>query len=100
MAAREYASGRWHVTADRAEDFTARWEAFLRWTSDNYDELEQATLLRSASDPNAFVSFAVWGNPEARDAWKHSPGFMERFTACRELCDEFSGGDYSSVVEI
>lgn len=35
-----------------------------------------------------------------RDAWKSSDGFMKRFVACRELCGDFTGGDYDRVVTI
>lgn len=100
MAVTTFASGRWRVAEGAEDEFVGRWREFLGWTNQTYDELEKATLLRSQSDRRSFVSFAEWTSPEARDSWKHSPGFLERFTACRELCDDFEGGDFTPEVLI
>lgn len=88
------ASGRWQVRPGQAEEFVDRWRDFLGWTRDNYDELVSATLLRSETDGNRFVSFAIWVDAQPRKEWKNSEGFAQRFARCRELCDEFEGGDF------
>lgn len=95
-----YASGFWQVSEGAADEFTDRWREFLGWTRDNHPGLEEATLIRARGDRNRFVSFARWASVEERDAWKDSDGFMQRFTACRELCDDFTGGDYDRVVTV
>ena len=95
-----YASGNWQVTPGCADEFVERWREFLGWTRDNHPGLESATLIRSEDDPGRLVSFAIWASAEQRDAWKHSDGFMERFAACRQLCDDFTGGDYDRAITI
>ncbi len=95
-----YASGRWQVADGQADLFVERWRDFLTWTRDEHPELEFARLIRSETDPNRFVSFASWGSAEARNAWKQSPGFAERVSACRALCDDFQGDDFSTAVAI
>jgi heme-degrading monooxygenase HmoA len=95
-----YASGNWHVSPGSADEFIVRWREFLGWTRDEHPGLRSAALIRAQHDPDRFVSFATWASVDARDAWKNSDGFMERFSACRELCDDFTGGDYDHVVTI
>lgn len=90
-----YASGNWHVGDGKESEFVDRWREFLGWTRENHPTLNWATLVRAEGDSSRFVSFAEWETSEARDAWKNSKDFMERFTACRELCDEFQGGDFT-----
>lgn len=97
---RDYASGHWHVRPGEADVFVERWTEFLGWTRDNEPGLESATLIRSLDDPQRFVSFAVWSSADARDGWKASDGFRKRFMACRELCDDFIGGDYDEAVAV
>jgi heme-degrading monooxygenase HmoA len=97
MDDRAGASGRWQVREGEAESFIDEWRRFLGWTRDHYDELISATLFQSEDDPNRFVSFAIWEGSQPRREWKDSAGFMTRFTACRELCDEFEGGDFLQV---
>ena len=89
-----FASGHWKVHKGAADEFVERWREFLGWTRQNHQGLSSATLIRSATDPDRFVSFAAWASADERDAWKQSEDFMKRFSACRELCDEFAGGDY------
>jgi heme-degrading monooxygenase HmoA len=98
--AEHYASGNWHVKAGNEDDFVARWTEFLRWTREAHPGLADANLIRDRKDGLHFVSFVDWQDPAARDAWKQSAGFMERFTACRELCEDFYGGDYDRVVSV
>lgn len=98
MTAHAFASGRWQVREGEADEFIHRWEEFLGWTRENYDELVSATLIRSEADPHGFLSSSVWDGVEGREEWKNSEGFMERFTSCRQLCDDFDGGDFAHVV--
>lgn len=95
-----YASGNWHVSDGKEEEFVERWTEFLRWTRETQEAFGTASLIRDEKDPRHFISFADWKDPGARDAWRQSPGFMERFSACRELCDEFYGGDYRRAVTV
>ncbi len=94
------ASGSWQVQQGRADEFVGRWEELLLWTGENHPDLEFARLVRSESDDHSFLSFSVWPTVEARDAWKSSDGFSERFEACRELCADFRGSDFQTVAAI
>lgn len=97
MKSTHVASGSWQVRPGEEDAFRQRWEEFLGWTRDSHPDLELARLVQSDDDPHWFVSFAGWSSPEARSAWKSSEGFALRFKACRELCDEFRGGDFEVV---
>lgn len=98
--AEHYASATWFVRAGEADTFVERWDEFLTWTREEHPGLDTASLLRSVKEPNRFVSLAQWRSGEARDLWKQSDGFIKRFGACRELCDDFIGDDYDRVTTI
>ncbi|MBI4260696.1 MAG: antibiotic biosynthesis monooxygenase [Actinobacteria bacterium] len=100
MTREHYASGNWTVKAGREEEFISRWGDWLRKSSRDVDGFGSARLMRDVSDPRHFVSYSDWATPEARDTWKQSPEFAEGFSSCRELCDAFSGGDYTQIVGV
>jgi heme-degrading monooxygenase HmoA len=93
-AATIWASGNWSVTAGKEEEFVGRWGEWLQWSRDNIPGLRSATLIRDAQDERHFISFSDWADEESRERWKNSDGFREKFAACRDLCDEFQGGDF------
>jgi quinol monooxygenase YgiN len=95
-----YASGDWHVIPGKEQEFTSRWAAFLEWTRATQPAMVKADLIQDENEPSHFISFAQWEDAEARDAWKNSEGFMQRFAACRSLCNEMRGGDYQRVVVV
>ncbi|MGH2717757.1 MAG: putative quinol monooxygenase [Actinomycetota bacterium] len=95
-----YASGNWLVAAGNEEAFVSHWTEFLEWTRADHQGFQTASLIRDADDPRHFVSFARWDDAESRAAWKQSPGFAQRMGACRALCDQFSGSDYATAVQI
>lgn len=92
-----YASGNWHVTDDKGDEFMERWTTFLTWTKDANEGFMTARLLRDATDPNHFVSFATWRDLDTLDAWRQKPEFAEHFGACRALCTDMNGGNYDLV---
>jgi hypothetical protein len=51
----------------------------------------------SCEMPRHFLSFSEWADAGARDAWKSILDFAKGLVACRELCDDFLGVDYSQV---
>jgi heme-degrading monooxygenase HmoA len=95
-----YASGNWHVTGGKEEEFIERWKEFLGWTRKNHTGLIEASLIRDVSDPSHFVSFACWSDEASRDGWRDDPEFGSHFAACRSLCDDFYGNDYTRTVAI
>jgi heme-degrading monooxygenase HmoA len=98
--AEPFASGNWHVMEGKEQDFVKAWTEFLSWTRETHPALEEASLIRDDDDPGHFLSIAKWQDSSARDAWKQSAGFAERFGACRALCDEFSGTNYDRLVHV
>jgi heme-degrading monooxygenase HmoA len=90
-----WASGNWTVKEGMEEEFIERWKDWLGWSSENIAGFVSATLIRDAQNPRHFVSFSPWESDKARDEWKSSGGFQEKFALVRELCDDFQGGDYS-----
>lgn len=95
-----FASGSWHVAKGKEGQFIDNWTEFLGWTRREHSSLVRAGLIRDEGDPGHFISFAEWNDGAARKAWKEDPGFAERFSACRSLCNDFYGGDYSRLIEI
>jgi heme-degrading monooxygenase HmoA len=99
MASEHYASGNWLVKQGSEDAFIATWQDWLSASSSGVAGFGSARLLRSTEDPRRFVSFSEWDHAAARDAWKQSPSFAAGFAACRGLCDEFVGGDFTEVVQ-
>ncbi len=89
-----YASGNWVVMQGREKEFVERWNEFLEWTRTAFTECKSARLLQDAEDSRHFVSFANWDSAEARQRWRSTPEFAQKFGVCRALCDDFRGTDY------
>jgi heme-degrading monooxygenase HmoA len=100
MAGDQYASGNWTVRAGSEDEFIARWRAFLTESTKTAEGFGTARLLRDSDDPRHFLSFSDWSDAGAREAWKSSPAFAKGMAACRELCDEFVGFDYSQAARV
>lgn len=66
--------------------------------AENVHGFGSARLIRSVANPRNFLSFSDWESPESRDTWKASPEFARGMAACRELCEDFQGGDFTGVV--
>jgi len=95
-----YASGNWVVTAGNEAEFMARWTEFLGWTREAAPGLRWARLIQDAENPRHFISFASWESLEALRSWRSLPEFPSKMGACRALCDDFRGGDYTVVVTV
>jgi heme-degrading monooxygenase HmoA len=98
--AEHYASGNWHVTKGREDEFIELWNDFLQDARKNTPGLVRAYLIRETADGSHFVSVSEWDDPEARAAWKQTPGFAKGQGACRALCDDFYGADYLLTVGV
>lgn len=95
-----YASGSWQVKEGHEEEFVRRWTEFISWSRSTHPDLLVASLLHDRVEPGHFVSFAEWSDPTARESWKQTPEFAERFRACAALCETARGSDYDRVVTI
>ena len=95
-----FASGNWHVTEGKEDAFVEAWTRFLSWSRDTQPGLTYARLIRDESDRGHFVSFAEWSDSAARDGWRKNEQFMQLFGACRQLCNDFQGGDFEGSVSI
>jgi heme-degrading monooxygenase HmoA len=89
-----YASGNWNVKEGSEDEFITRWKEFLGWTRQTQPALFSANLIRDGQNPRHFLSFAEWGDADARSRWRQSPEFARKFDACRELCDDVYASDY------
>ena len=94
----KWASGRWQVKEGKADEFIERWGQWLGWTSQNVSGFRSTKLLRSDEDPLRFTSIADWDDDGSVRAWKTSENFRASIQSCRELCDEFLGGDFGVAV--
>lgn len=97
---KHWSSGSWQVREGKADEFVERWREFLTWTKEANKGLLGARLIRNLSSPSTFVSFAAWEDLDSMRAWQGSPEFAERFSACRELCDDMQSGGYELTCDI
>jgi heme-degrading monooxygenase HmoA len=98
--AESYASGNWLVEGGSEDQFISKWSEFLEWTRDNAPGFQGATLIRDASDPRHFLSFARWNDDASQEAWRALPEFREKLGACRQLCEDFQGGSFRRAVSV
>jgi heme-degrading monooxygenase HmoA len=98
LAREHYASGNWLVRDGTDEDFISRWRDWIGASTKDLPGFGSAALIRDDSNPRHFLSFSAWDDPDSRDRWKASAEFEKAFQRCRELCEEFSGGDFTQVV--
>lgn len=99
MEGEHYASGNWMVATGNEEEFQAKWRAFLE-ASQSLPGFRTAMLIRDTGNPRHFISLAHWDTAEQRAAWKASDGFRQGMGACRALCDDMSGSDYTEAIHI
>ena len=91
-----YASGNWTAAAGKEDEFLARWLEFEEFSS-TANGLRWMAHMQDDTIPRHFVSVLCWESAEIRDTWKQKKDFVDRLMACRDLCEEFYGGDYSPV---
>jgi heme-degrading monooxygenase HmoA len=96
----QYASGNWIVNRGSEKEFIARWISFLEWTRASAPGLQSARLIQDADDSRHFISFASWDSAESMKTWRSQPEFARMLGACRELCDDFRGADYSLAAAV
>jgi quinol monooxygenase YgiN len=95
-----YSSGDWHVKQGNEDQFIEAWTDFLQWSRKDHAGLVRAQLIRDDKDPTHFVSIAEWSDDSVRAAWRQSPEFATNLLRCRELCEDFTGKDYTLTVTI
>ena len=95
-----YASGNWHVKKGKEKEFVERWSEFLQWTRKDHPAMQRAMLIQDEGDTSHFVSTSEWDSADAREAWKKSPAFAEKFGAAKALCEEMSSIDAQRRVTI
>jgi heme-degrading monooxygenase HmoA len=100
MGSEHFASGNWRVKEGSEQEFIERWRNWLSSTTASVHGFGSARLLQDAGDPRHFVSFSDWDDAGSRDAWKAGPEFASGMAACRELCDDFQGADFSQVAAV
>jgi heme-degrading monooxygenase HmoA len=100
MPGEHYASGNWRVKEGSEQEFIARWRAWITASTAIVKGFDSAKLLQDSDDARRFLSFSHWDAGESRDKWKTSPEFAGGLAACRELCDDFQGADFSEVVSV
>lgn len=95
-----FASGNWRVREGSEDEFVSRWREWIGSSAETVPGFKSARLLRDVRKPGHFVSLSDWDDPDSRRTWKESAEFAEGMAWVRELCDDFSGGDYTEVVEV
>jgi len=100
MAGDPNGSRRWDVRTGEGEEFIKRWQEFLAWSREAHQALTFASLIRSDTDQSRFASFAEWETSQDRATSQNSDGFLKRFSSCRELADDFEGGDFTLIASV
>lgn len=95
-----FASGTWKVKEGSEDEFVSRWRDWIASSTRGVAGFGSARLLRDLGDPRHFLSFSDWDDPDSRRAWKESTEFAEGMAWVRELCDDFSGADYTEMVQV
>lgn len=95
-----YASGNWIVTAGAEQEFVKRWTEFLEWTRAAFAECRGAQLIQQSDDSRHFISFASWDSSDALRSWRSRSEFAEKIAACRALCEDFRGRDYTLAAAV
>jgi heme-degrading monooxygenase HmoA len=95
-----YTSGNWLVKEGSEDAFIEAWTAFTGWSRENAAGAGEFVLIRSESEPRAFVSFGEWDSTESAYAWRDMPEFPELLGRCRALCDEFEANDYTQAAAV
>jgi heme-degrading monooxygenase HmoA len=95
-----YASGNWLVAEGKEDEFVSRWIEFQEWTRDNAAGFRGANLLRSHKEPRRFVSVAHWDDDAAQARWRSTPGFLDKLSACREVCEDAQTGRFRRVASM
>jgi quinol monooxygenase YgiN len=90
-----YTSGNWIVKDGKVEEFVARWTEFTEWSHAKAPGGQTFLLIRENADPRHFVSFGAWEDTNSVTAWRERPEFQQRLAACRELCEDFKGIDFT-----
>lgn len=92
-----YTSGNWAVKQGSEDAFVSRWTEFAGWSKENAPGAGRFYLLRDSRDPQHFVSFGSWRDPDAVTAWRERPEFADLLGRCRALCEDFEARDYTLV---
>ena len=95
-----YASGTWHVKSGHEDEFVQKWTEFITWSRSTQPAMLEASLLHDRALPGHYVSMSEWSDPSARESWKQSQEFADRYGACAALCEKARGGDYDLVTTI
>ena len=95
-----YASGNWLVTSGSEDEFVSRWTDFLQWTRANIAGFQDANLVRDVVDSRHFVSFARFDDDASQGAWRSADEWAQKMGACRELCDDFQGGQFTPAASV
>ncbi len=83
-----YALAAWTVKAGKQDEFIHLWEGFATWTSENQPGAGDGYLLQDQENPQKFISYGPWENPDDMADWRSRPQFRQFFAQARELCDE------------
>ena len=92
--------GRWTVAPGKQDEFQQAWQDLADWTRANIEGAGWSKLLLDGEDPNLFLSFGTWDDPDAIQRWRSSTGFAEHIGRMRGLLEDFEAHIAQTVAEV
>lgn len=90
--AEQHIAAYWKVASGSEEEFTRRWRDFTNWAIENAAGARSFTLLHNMVEPQYFISYGMFADRKALEAWWEMPEFDARYGHVRELCEDHVGG--------
>jgi quinol monooxygenase YgiN len=93
-----YTSGNWIVSEGKENAFIEQWAAVADWCLANSPGARFFRLIRDSQEPRHFISFGEWEDFDSVSVARSRPEFLRLFRGCQNLCDQFSGSDYTAAL--
>jgi quinol monooxygenase YgiN len=95
-----YTSGDWLVKEGNEQAFIDQWVAVAGWCLEHSAGARSFRLIRDRANPRHFISFGEWDDFASVGVARSRPGFLELFRGCQDLCERFSGSDYTVALAV
>ena len=95
-----YTSGNWLVREGNEQAFIEQWTAVADWCLAHSAGSRSFRLIQDAANARHFISFGEWEDQDSISVARSRPEFLRLFRGCQQLCEEFSGSDYTVALDV